>query len=381
MDDLDLILDVAVFRDAPHGGCFVYLRELVDRLPAAGVNPQYYPRGILPFRDPHLPVRLDGGGSAAGRPGRRPLRPALRSVLRRGKRTMERLYWETACQGRRHVVYHSVYHQRFPVRRAATVATIHDMIFERFPQFFGAYWDLERSRKATVARASARCIAISERTKADLCERLRLAPEKVDVVYHGVNTSVFDPVSTDRDRRWLESAGVPSGGYLLYVGGRDNHKNFRAWLRAYTSSRLRDLPLVVAGAAWSRDEEEDLRVEGARGVLLVRNPRDRELVALYRHAAAFVCPSLYEGFGLPVLEAMACGAPVALSNAGSLPEVGGDVAEYFDPESGDSMVEAVTALLSPSVAAERRRRGIERARTFSWDRTIAGTVESYRRAG
>jgi glycosyltransferase involved in cell wall biosynthesis len=297
------------------------------------------------------------------------------------KTSLERTYWELKCFGTRNSLFHSIYHRRFPIKQIPMVATIHDMIFEKFTDMFGAAWNAERRKKAVVAHEAVRCVAISQQTKRDLCDIYNIPPEKVDVVPHGVNPLDFNRNEVVGETEFLRRAGVERGSYLLYVGGRENHKNFRTLLKAYAGSPLSgSLPLLVVGLPWSRVEEELIaRTQTARRVQLLISPSTSQLAILYRNAAVFVYPSLYEGFGLPILEAMACGAPVALSHAGPLPEVGGTAAEYFDPRDETSMIAAIETLLDPEHAKTRRARGFDRAKLFTWDETVRLTIECYRK--
>jgi glycosyltransferase involved in cell wall biosynthesis len=242
--------------------------------------------------------------------------------------------------------------------RAAT--TVVDLQHEELPDFFGraelAYrkrvygWTIRRSRIV---------IGISEHARVTLIERYGLAPERVRAIPLAVDHDTFRPGDT-----------VARGGYLLYPARPWRHKNHARLFEAF--GRLRamrpELRLVLTG-------EGDLGAlpQGveARG----RVSRD-ELVRLYQGAAALAFPSLYEGFGMPVLEAMACGCPVACSNVTSLPEVAGDAARLFDPRDVDEIVAAVEDVLAdpqPWVT-----RGLERAQAFTWDACARAHDEVYR---
>jgi glycosyltransferase involved in cell wall biosynthesis len=381
-NSLQVFLDATIFRDAPTGGCALYLRELVNRLPSqTGVSIELVPRGIPAVAaDAAIASFATGPSGWTGR--LRAAAPWAVGPLRSLKKAGERVRCELAYTGRANGLFHSVYHQQFPVRRVPMVATVYDIIFEKFTDMFGSEFDSERLKKAQVVKDAARCIAISGQTKADICDLFGISPAKVDVIPLGVDPAIFSPKAEAGESEFLSAAGLPSGPYLLYVGGRENHKNFSRFLRAYATSRLPgDFPLVVAGYGWSPAEREQVAATGIAGrIHLLVSPTTTELAMLYRNAAVFVYPSLYEGFGLPILEAMSCGTPIALSNAGPCPEVGGDVPAYFDPKDESDIARAIETLLDPREAHTRRARGLERVKSFSWDRTATLTVETYRKA-
>ena len=235
-----------------------------------------------------------------------------------------------------------------------SVVTVHDLSFERDPSLLGLKDRfIFRTVVPRAARRAARLIAVSERTKADLVELYGVPEDKVTVTHHGI-----DPAFTP--------GGRPDS-YVLFVGSIQSRKNPLAAVEAASAVGLR---LVVAGPVRERSLARELERRGAdlRGYL------DKPALAqLYRSAACLVLPSRYEGFGLPVLEAMACGTPVVAAREPALEEVGGDAALYADP-----------ALLADAVrqAIHERERlaaaGIERARTFSWAETARRTAAVYR---
>jgi glycosyltransferase involved in cell wall biosynthesis len=297
-------------------------------------------------------------------PGGVPLRcPANRTVW-------SQLRLPAALAWRRFDVLH-VPGPRVPwLKRAALVSTIHDVAFLRFPEMFlpGHRQRLGFFTRQAVARSD-RLIAVSECTKRDLCERLGADPARVDVVHHGVDREVFCPDGPVARRQ---------RPYILSVGALQPRKNFLMLIRAYRQLG-RPVDLLIAGQrGWMWEQIER---EAGDGVVLLGHVSDAELPALYRGAAVVAMPSLYEGFGLPLLEAMACGAVVAASNASSFPEVAGDAAVLLDPREPDRWAETMRELLGNE---ERRRqlrqKAIERAGLFSWERTAEQTREVYRKA-
>ena len=234
------------------------------------------------------------------------------------------------------------------------VVTVHDLSFERDPEVMSR-WDslVFRTMVPRSARRAARVLAVSERTKADLVELYRIDPDRIVVTPHGV-----DPAFVPGDR------GTDS--YLLFVGAVQERKNP---LAAADAARELGLPLVVAGPGKDVALAEEL---GRRGVDLRGYVDKAELAQLYRGAACLVLPSRYEGFGLPVLEAMACGTPVVAFPDPALQEVAGDAAVFAE---ADGLPEAIRRALADRERLSRA--GIERARRFSWTETAGRTVEAY----
>ena len=268
-----------------------------------------------------------------------------------------------------------------PFRR---VVTIHDLIYARFPEAHAGIRD--RGMRVLVpaaARTSRRVIADSESTRRDLVGLLGLPGSKIDVVPLGlgtVRTAAPAPAAQLRTRFELAERAV-----VLSLSAKRPHKNLPALIEALALIPPARRPVLVLPGypTWHEDE---LRAQAlARGVAgdvrLLGWLSGSELEGLWALAEAFVFPSLYEGFGLPVLEAMARGVPVACSNASSLPEVAGDAALLFDPRDVGAIAGALQRLLAePALREELRRRGLARAREFTWQRTADLTLASYNRA-
>jgi glycosyltransferase involved in cell wall biosynthesis len=270
-----------------------------------------------------------------------------------------------------------------PTRARRKIVTVHDLSYVRVPECFPApllnY--LNRAVPPSVARADL-ILADAASTQRDLAEVYGVPLDKIKVLYSGVDTQFRPDVSEESQARVRAiTRGKP---YLLSVSTIQPRKNcvrlIEAFARLATSELriakseflIRDLKLVIAGSrGWMFDEVfqtvERLGLHDA--VLFPDYISDGDLPALYAGATLFVYPSLYEGFGLPVAEAMACGAPVVTSNASSLPEVAGDAALYFDPRDVDAMTEALRrALINDALRADLRMRGLSQAKRFSWDK-------------
>jgi alpha-1,3-rhamnosyl/mannosyltransferase len=245
---------------------------------------------------------------------------------------------------------------------------VHDLAVLRHPEWFNR-WTRTYSRVAVprVVSAAQRVIAVSEFTRRELVDLLGVPEAKIRVVPNGIE-EVFTPEGPRRD-----------GDYALAVGTLEPRKNLPRLVEAFArlSAEVRqDRLLVLVGAlGWDTSETVDTLRRHSALVRELGHVDDDELRALYRGAELFAYPSLYEGFGLPVLEAMASGTPVLTSRTSSLPEVAGDAAVYVDPRDIDSIASGLgEALTDPDRLATLTAKGIERARLFSWDRTAAETL-------
>ena len=269
-----------------------------------------------------------------------------------------------------------------------TVVTIHDLIPMILPAYRGSILVRTYTRLvATAARRAHAIVADSECSKRDIVRLLGIPPQRVRVIYLAAEER-FQPIE---DEAWLGNMrrhyGLPER-YILYLGGFDQRKNVPTLIRAFARARetLGDIPhLVIAGHPPERESSlfpDPRRVVAELGleVFFVGWVAEEDKPALYSGAACFVYPSLYEGFGLPPLEAMACGVPVVVSNTSSLPEVVGDAGLLVDPLDVDALAEAMIAVLSDEdLRASLRQKGIARAKRFSWERTARETLEAYKR--
>jgi glycosyltransferase involved in cell wall biosynthesis len=253
--------------------------------------------------------------------------------------------------------------QRSPIHSSVPlVVTVHDLAVLRHPETFNR-WTRTYSRRALprVARAATRLIAVSEFTKRELLELLDVPEEKVRVIPNAVG----EPFTAEGE--------AAEGDYVLAVSTLEPRKNLSRLVEGHERARLNGLPLLVAGAAgWG-----DVRVDGS-GVRWLGEVGDEELARLYRGARCVAYVSLYEGFGLPVLEAMACGTPVVAARTAALEEVAGDAAVLVDPLDPD----AIAAGLNEAIdrREDLRERGLERARAFDWSDVARETVAVYREA-
>ena len=274
------------------------------------------------------------------------------------------------------------------VSARARALTIHDLIPLRHPEWMYA----EAGAELAVIRASLDLtrdfvIANSEATAGDVVTLFGMARERVFVTPFAAEPELFHPEpDAERIRAVRARYGIPEGDYLLSLCTLEPRKNLALLIQCYFAllrQEKLELNLVLVGArGWKTEAFFGLLAtapELARRVVLTGYVADADLAALYSGARLFAYPSLYEGFGLPVLEAMQCGTPVITSTAASLPEVAGSAAVCVSPTDGDALSAALLGVLNdPEWAAELRRRGLARAATFTWDATAERTVSAYR---
>jgi glycosyltransferase involved in cell wall biosynthesis len=263
------------------------------------------------------------------------------------------------------------------------VTTILDVIYKRFPETHAGVLSYGMGLLVPLAaRRSRRVLALSEAAKADIVRFLKVPADRVDVAYLGPALPQDATVSEDELRRRFELGDAP---IVLTVSAKRPHKNLERLFEAFARVRTEPEPvLLVPGYATFHESDLQARADAlgvGRRVRFLGWLDDDVLDGLYRAASCFVFPSLAEGFGLPVLDALVRGTPTACSNASSLPEVGGDAVTYFDPADVGAMTQAMARLLEDAALRERlRKAGPEQARAFTWERTARATLESYRRA-
>ncbi|MGD0124548.1 MAG: glycosyltransferase family 1 protein [Terriglobia bacterium] len=357
-------------RMLEHSGIGTYLRNLLAQL--AALENEYVFEVICQRREV-----LDGLAPARFR-----FVPASSPIYSLSEQ------WEIARLARHAQLLHSPHYNAPLPYRGKLVVTIHDLIHltdSTFRRTLAARF-YARPMFHLVARRADCIIANSEFTKQQIVEHLAVSPSKVSVAYLGVSEH-FRP--HDRNEAFLRAASLlgVSRPYILFVGNLKPHKNLKTLLRAFAQICAHsdfDLQLVILGddRKWKPGlVGESTSLGLAERVIFASHVPYQDLPWVYAAAETLVMPSLIEGFGLPVLEAMACGTPVVCSRAASLPEVAGDAAEYCEPASVDDLAMAIERVLrSSQFQATLRSKGLERAKLFSWEEFARRHCEVYRKA-
>jgi len=360
---LKVLYDAQIFRQQRYGGISRYFCELAPRLAA---DPSVAVRILAPH---HQNEFLAGVPASLVVGWHRKHWKRLGKLSRALGRMVER---RTTARFDPDVI-HETYFWGSPLKhpRALKVLTVYDMIHERFPERFDEHDHTVEAKRRAVAEAD-HVICISHSTKRDLLEMLQVPESKVSVIH--LSSSLVPPAEAP------PAEGLP---YLLYVGDRGGYKNFLALVQAFGASPLlREFRLACFGGGPLKAEEwAAIDAAGiARERIVLHHGDDTLLARLYARAFCFVYPSIYEGFGIPPLEAMQCDCPVVCCRSSSMPEVVGDAAEYFEPTEPDSLRAALERVVSSDLRREQLRAlGREQRQRFSWDACAQETLSLYRR--
>lgn len=272
------------------------------------------------------------------------------------------------------ILHHTYYidHHDFLNFKGKKVITIHDLIDEKFPQS-SLYSKTLRRFRAKAIKESDHIICISKNTQKDLINIFNVEEEKTTVIYHGINTTKNKEKNKSTNKK-----------YILYVGNRRGHKNFKKLLEAFSINKLvnNDYKLLAFGGGKFDNNErrfiKELNIPEEKIINLQGN--DFLLNKMYKNASLFVYPSIYEGFGMPPLEAMSHDCPVVCSNTSSIPEIVGDAAFLFDPLSKKSISESIQLVLFNSTLKDNLvKKGRKRIKDFTWEKCSLNTYETYKR--
>ena len=386
-----------------HIGLNAHLLSLAETYRGAGIN--WYIHNLLTHlprvdRDNRYTAFLGDGRftpstrlrrAQSSRSGHRSSGLALKLSRLPTSRPVVRIFWEQVVQPfalrkERVDLLHALAFVTPLLSPCPAVVTIYDLSFLLYPESFKRFKRFYLGLFTRLsARRARRIIAISESTKRDVVRLLGVPPEKVEVIYCGIDEA-FRPLAEDRVAAFRSKHGLPER-FILFVGTIEPRKNVTRLIEAFATLRPCDfanLKLVIGGAkGWFYQDVfarvEELGLEGQ--VMFPGYIPVSELPLWYNAAELFVYPSLYEGFGLPPLEAMACGTPVVTANTSSLPEVVGEAGLTVDPLDVAGLAEAMRRVLGDeALRQEMRKRGLQRAKGFSWTKTAQETVQVYRRA-
>jgi glycosyltransferase involved in cell wall biosynthesis len=282
-------------------------------------------------------------------------------------------------------LFHAPHYVVSPFITCPTVVTIHDCIHLRFPQYLPnrAAHLYARTMMKMAAQRAKRVLTVSQASKDDILYYLGVPAEKVEVIYNALDERLATP-PTEEDITRVRQRFLLTSPFVLYAGNIRPHKNVDRLIEAFSilrQSGVDNVKLLIIGDEISKYPKLRRlvhRFQLHQHVRFLGFVPDATLAVLYRLASVFVFPSLYEGFGLPPLEAMAAGAPVVTSNVSSLPEVVGDAALLIDPMNPHAIAEAMARVLGDeALRAELIRRGFERVKMFSWERSVARVRQVY----
>jgi glycosyltransferase involved in cell wall biosynthesis len=369
--------------DSPHTGTAAYTRNLVTALP--GVAPEFrYRLFIRNATQAFENVTVEQLRTPAAR---------LHDSTAVGAR-VDKLLWETAvlpaaALRRGEGVLHSLHFAAPVLSPTPVVVTVHDLILLALPGYYRSRWAQVYARLMTwTAQRAAAIVTVSEHARADVLRLLRVPEERVFVTPEAADAHCT-PIAQSNEREQLQARyGLPDR-FVLYLGGAERRKNLetliRAWAAVAPVMAREEVRLVIVGAFPRPDRLYPdtpglVRALGTQNtVQLIPAVAEADKPALYRLALLFCFPSTYEGFGLTPLEAMACGTPVIVANATSIPEVVGDAGRLLPARDVQAWADTIRSLVQ--CARERevlRERGLARAATFSWNRTAIQTADVYR---
>lgn len=286
-------------------------------------------------------------------------------------------------------LYHGTNFKLQTTGRYGGVVTIHDLWLDRHPEYskklFGQRLSYFRTKRR-VQKAS-RVIAVSAFTAEEIGKFYAIGKEKISVIHHGISPEFFPDQNREEFVRLREALGLPPKPYLLFVGGANPRKNHNILFQAIAShpALLQQYSLVLVGNPNFKNITLKTSIQefGLEGVVIgVEEVPVQSLRVLYSHASLFIFPSLYEGFGFPVLEAMACGAPVITSKYSALPEIAGDAAILVDPTNARELGAAIKKVLSDStLQKDLKEKSRKQIANFDWKRTAEQTLEVYHQIG
>jgi len=361
---MKIIYDYQIFSIQKYGGISKYFCELIKNLPTEHEcklslllsDNQYVKEGYQYFKKRTVTwpdKKFKGKG-----------------FLNKKLYKINRLYSKHIISSNNYDLLHPTYYDTYFLHglKKPYIFTVHDLIEFKFKELYRTNSLMPQMEK--VIKSANRIISISENTKEDLINIFNINPEKIDVIYHGFNKPLCNGEPN------------PFGRYILFVGKRGGYKNFITFASAVSVllKKESDLKLICVGYPFSKEEIDDLRNLKILEKTISLGVNENKLNNLYYNAQVFVYPTLYEGFGMPILEAFANNCPVCLSNTSSLPEVAGNAGVYFDPNDRESILNAVEKVIYDSDYKKKIiDAGRNRLNNFSWKYCAEQTVNSYKK--
>ena len=275
-----------------------------------------------------------------------------------------------------HPTYYHYYFLKY-INDKKFVLTIHDMIHELYPEYFKLDRGKTAKKKKRLALKADKIIAVSENTKKDIIKFYNLPPEKINVIHLASSIDLSGKI---------EAIEKLPNKYILFVGSRHGYKNFLFFVKAISKILIEDRKMFIVTTGgysgknnFSTQENKIFTDLGIKNQIIQYPVNDEQLKYLYKNARCFVFPTLYEGFGIPLLEAFSCECPAVVSNSSSLPEIGGNAAEYFNPLASDDIIRAVKKVAyNDDIRNKMISEGLERLKNYSWEKTVKKTIETYR---
>jgi glycosyltransferase involved in cell wall biosynthesis len=357
---IKLFYDHQKFSTQRYGGISRYFANLIQVLTG---HPDFeYQLGILISENHYIKNQI-------------PLKKSLGRFVKSSNKAhrINQYYCEYLLRKNDFDIFHPTYYDPYflPILKKPLVITIHDMAYEHLPTYFWSQDNLTHNKRLNIERAD-KIIAISETTKKDLIRYSNIDPSKIEVIYHGIDFT--EPV-------YSEIPNLPKH-YLLFVGDRNGYKNFYLFINAFKEleTKYPELQIILTGGGnIGISDSEFLNRLKLRDKVSHINATDEELNYLYKHAIAFIYPSLHEGFGLPILEAFKVGCPVILSDTECFKEIAQDAACFFHPFSQEELIVLMEKVLTDSqYRCQLIEKGKTRLKDFPLDQSIQRTLDIYK---
>lgn len=359
-----ILYDHQMFSLQKYGGITKYFSELMYNIPAE----HQYEISLINSDNQYLSEKKDFFKKANILPDRE---FKGKYTLKKINYSINKYYSKRSIQKNNFDLFHPTFYDTYflEVLKKPYVITVHDLIAFKFKDLLSHFSAIRPKMKEAIENAN-RIISVSENTKSDIVDVFNINPDKIDVIYHGYNL----PVNRNTQNEY--------GDYILFVGRRESYKNFNTFVYAISSLLVKNknLKLICVGKPFDKEELADFAKLNIAGQVKAVNVDEEGLNKLYTHAQVFVYPSLYEGFGMPILEAFANNCPICLSNTGCFPEIAGTAGIYFDPAKEESIREAVEKVIGDSTLKENIvEEGKKRLADFSWKKTAAETIKTYQK--